>query len=65
MHIVHLEFDFDLNNRFTENNGNGGELPLMELLPHGQVLLPSAVPRGVFVTHSSMRAEMTLLKGSG
>lgn len=41
MHIVCLEFAFDLNN-FIENNGSGGELLLMELLL--QVSLPSAVP---------------------
>lgn len=37
----------------------------MELLLHEQFSLPSAGPRGVFVIHSSIRAEMSLHKGSG
>lgn len=65
MHTVDLELDFDLNNHFMENDGNGGELLLMELLLLRQFSLPSAVPRGVFVIHSSTKAKMSLLSGSG
>lgn len=64
MHRVYLELNFNLNDHFTENNGNDGELLLVELLLHEQFSLPPAVPRGVFVTHSSTRAKMSLLKGS-
>lgn len=65
MHTVDLEWDFDLNNHFMENNGNGGELLLMEILLLRQFLSPSAVPRGVFVIHSGTKAKMSLLSGSG